>query len=673
MKKYLMCIIAGLGALSCSRKAADLPVSPIGEETISSLVSTMETPDRALLERGVRQAAFLWRSEDGSEEEFIDFVKGHYAADPQERKELYDRLARAFELIEGSFNQLTIDLQKPTVLSGPEPGEVDYILSAFSPYDHLSDDFYANKLAFITVLNFPEFTLEEKNRLGRDWSRLEWAYARMGDRFTTRVPAEVSRLMSEASSAAENYIAGYDIVMDKLVTEDGRQLFPDGMRLLAHWNLRDEIKSNYADVPYAQEKQEMIYKVMERIVNQDIPEEVIADGSYVWAPYSNKVWKDGELVSTKPEGSRRYSHILDIFHAYQACDPYCPAAPDAISRNFEESMEVGADEIEALFVKLVSSEQVRKVGALISSRLGRKLRPYDIWYDGFKSRSALPEDRLTAQTRRLYPDAEAFHAGMPSMLTKLGFSKEYADFLADRIAVEGARGSGHAWGAQGRGYKSYLRTRTGADGMDYKGYNIAVHEFGHNVEQTIDLYDIDYYTLAGVPNTAFTETLAFIFQKRDLQLLGYDRKADDNQTLDIFWGMYEIMGVSLVDMYTWRWLYEHPEADAEALRDNCLRIAREVWNRYYEPVLGTHDSPILAIYSHMVNAPMYLPNYPFGHIVEFQIEQHFAQLPDPDNIGDEILRIWKAGCLTPQEWMRQAVGTGVSVDPVLEAVEKIVG
>ena len=142
---------------------------------------------------------------------------------------------------------------------------------------------------------------------------------------------------------------------------------------------------------------------------------------------------------------------------------------------------------------------------------------------------------------------------------------------------------------------------------------------------------------------------------------------------DSFWGMYEIMGVSLVDMYTWRWLYEHPEADAEALRDNCLRIAREVWNRYYEPVLGTHDSPILAIYSHMVNAPMYLPNYPFGHIVEFQIEQHFAQLPDPDNIGDEILRIWKAGCLTPQEWMRQAVGTGVSVDPVLEAVEKIVG
>ena len=35
-----------------------------------------------------------------------------------------------------------------------------------------------------------------------------------------------------------------------------------------------------------------------------------------------------------------------------------------------------------------------------------------------------------------------------------------------------------------------LRTRIGKDGMDYKGYNIAVHEFGHNVEQTITLHDV---------------------------------------------------------------------------------------------------------------------------------------------------------------------------------------
>ena len=53
--------------------------------------------------------------------------------------------------------------------------------------------------------------------------------------------------------------------------------------------------------------------------------------------------------------------------------------------------------------------------------------------------------------------------------------------------------------------KARLRTRVGADGMDYKGFNIAVHEMGHNVEQVISLDDVDYTLLKGVPNTAFTE------------------------------------------------------------------------------------------------------------------------------------------------------------------------
>ena len=52
--------------------------------------------------------------------------------------------------------------------------------------------------------------------------------------------------------------------------------------------------------------------------------------------------------------------------------------------------------------------------------------------------------------------------------------------------------------------------------MDYKGYNIAVHELGHNVEQTFSLNYVDHTLLAGVPNTAFTEAMAFVFQERDL-------------------------------------------------------------------------------------------------------------------------------------------------------------
>lgn len=637
-----------------------------------AIMAAQPTTDQTLMDKGVRQAAQLWRAEDGTAEDFVALMTEQYMGQAADRHQLFEKLQTAFEILGGTANSALTQLSFPVILDGPEPTAIDYIFGAYSPSSHFSDDMFQNKVAFITVLNFPNYTLSEKNELGKKWSRQEWAYARMGDIFTTRIPASLMQEASQVYSDSENYIASYNIMMGHLLTEEGERLFPEDMVLLSHWNLRDEIKSNYADVPHALAKQQIIYKVMERIACQDIPAAVVNNPAYDWMPYSNRVFKEGKEVTLAPEGAVRYAHILNTFHLEEKLDPYSPQLPTGILRNFEGGMEVSAQEIEALFVNLISAPQVKRVAALIKERLGRDLTPYDIWYDGFKSRTSLPEEALTAQTRKMYPTPEAFHADMPRMLQKLGFSKEKAQYLADRIVVEGARGSGHAAGAVSRTEPSRLRTRIGQQGMDYKGYNIAVHEFGHNVEQTLSLYDMDYYTLNGVPNTAFTEALAFVFQKRDLKLLGYPQQVDDNATLDIFWGAYEIMGVALVDMYTWRWLYENPTATAEQLRDNVLRIAREVWNTYYEPVLGTHDAPILAIYSHMVNSPMYLPNYPFGHIIEYQLESYFATLPSDQAFAQAIQRIFTLGTLTPQIWMEQAVGSPVSTDPILAAIDRIV-
>jgi hypothetical protein len=135
----------------------------------------------------------------------------------------------------------------------------------------------------------------------------------------------------------------------------------------------------------------------------------------------------------------------------------------------------------------------------------------------------------------------------------------------------------------------HLRTRVEKGGMDYKGYNIAVHELGHNVEQYLSLYEIDHTLLTGVPNTAFTEALAFLFQARDLELLGRprpDAAAEQSRVLDHFWNTWEIAGSALVEIDVWHWLYDHPNATAAELRDATVRIARATWDRYYAPVLG---------------------------------------------------------------------------------------
>ena len=592
-------------------------------------------------------------------------MEANYARTEEERTALFESLSRMMEKLNESTDMLTVELLKPTQLTNAgEPTEIDWIMSGYDTRAHLMDDLFANKVAFITILNFPFYSLEEKNTLGREWSRREWAEARLGDVFTSRVPAKIQARLTETMAAAENYIADYNICMDRLRTEDGRQLFPDGMKLLSHWNLRDELKVDYND----QEKQEMIYQVMQRIVRQEIPQEVINNPEPIWYPYSNKVESQKSKVESR-EPDTRYQKILDIFHAMQQVDAYCPNMPTGIIRNFEGGVEIPAEELDSLFRSLVGSKEVKKVASLIRERLGRDLRPYDIWYDGFKARSGMDEEALSAETRKRFPDPITYEKKIAGMLTTLGFQKENAEEISRHIVVEPARGSGHAWPCMGHNEPSRLRTRIAPEGMDYKGYNIAVHEMGHNVEEVISLYKMDYYMLHGIPNTGFTETSAFLFQARDLQLLGYGKQTMNRETvLDQFWGMYEIMGVSLVDMRMWQWLYDHPKATAAELREAVLEIAAGVWNAYYEPVLGEKDCILLAIYSHMVNSPMYLPNYPIGHIVQFQLEQALA---DKEGLAwaEAYERWYRLGRLTPQEWMRQAVNGALSVQPVLQQIQ----
>ncbi|MBO4593075.1 MAG: hypothetical protein J5678_02660 [Bacteroidaceae bacterium] len=621
------------------------------------------------LARGVEQAAAFWTETDGTPADFEAFCMDNFVADPNERARMAAQLEQNFESLWGCFNKINLDLNLPLQVEGPEPTHLDELFGAYSPSAHFTDDMFRQKIAFIVVLNFPFYTLEEKNTMGKDWSRQEWAYARLGDVFIAHVPADVQQALSAQLSASDNYIANYNIQMGHLLSDKGKRLFPD-MSLITHWGLRDELKTHYNEDGEGLAKQRMIYQVMRRIIDQSIPQCVINNPDYDWNPFANTISKGGKQVSADPEPDTRYQYFLDNFHAMQQLDRYCPRYPTAIARAFDGDMEVSFDEIERLFDTFCSSPQVGEVARLIEQRLGRKLEPFDIWYDGFKSRSTLSEDDLSAQTRKLYPNREAFATkGMPSILSQLGFSREKSDFICSHVTVDPSRGAGHAWQSEMRSDNAHLRTRIAEDGMDYKGYNIAVHEFGHNVEQTITLHDVDHYIMRGVPNTAFTEALAFVFQVRDLDFLGY--KNDDStreamQTLDIFWGCYEIMGVALVDMYTWRWLYEHPDATAAQLKEQVIHIAQEVWNKYYAPLLGEKDSPILAIYSHMIDTPLYLANYPYGHIIHFQLEQQLKG----KSVAAEIERIYPAGRLTPQLWMRHAVGSEVSSQPLLDATQE---
>ncbi len=617
------------------------------------------------IQRGVAQAAELWTEDDGSTDDFAAFCIKYFAADDRACEALFDKLDGIFESIDGHFQALEITLQEPMDLDLGPMMPVDLLLGEYTPASHVSDDLFGNKIAFVVLLNFPRYTLDEKKVMGEAWGSREWAMARLGDRFQSRVPAAVQQKLARAWTASEAYISEYNIYMDIIRDMKNERLFPDGPKLISHWGLRDELKSWYGQ-PGGVYRQKAIQYIMQNIITQEIPVAAINNPDVRWNPFENHLLHGSKAEISVAEPDRRYRCLLDFFYAVRDVDDFWPGYQSFIARKFDLGREMSADEVEDLFAGVLTSPQMAQTAELIRKRLDRDLEPFDIWYGGFKAKAAMPEADLDKITAQKYPTADAFRKDIGEIMSKLAFSPSTIDFVAPRIKVEAARGSGHAAGAAMRSEMARLRTRVAESGMTYKNYNIAVHELGHNVEQTLSLHRTGYHLNYGVPFSGFSEAFAFVFQDRDLELLEInvsDPNIEYTKTLNRFWNTCEIMAVALVELNIWRWLYEYPTATAADLKKATIEIAKDVWNRYFADAFGCRDEIILAIYSHMINHPLYLAEYPLGHLIHFQIEDYIKD----KKIGEEMERMCAAGNMLPQMWMKNAVDAEISARPLLDA------
>jgi len=642
------------------------------------LVSKYGEAQRVRLQRGIRQVVDFWRAEDGDATAFGEFVRRNFAGDQATLDTMFARFEYLLEKLDGHMIELTREFRQQADLDFGPILPFDEGFAGYDPSAHMNDDFFQNKLAFIVLLNFPLTTLEQRLTEGEKWTRRQWAEARLAQRFSKRIPADVNLAIAQATAQADRYISEYNIWMHHLIDRKGKRLFPPKLRLLSHWNLRDQIKADYSEPRDGLARQRMIQQVMERIVTQTIPSVVVNNPHVDWNPYTNNVTpaavKDSDTpvppemkVTNAPEPDTRYSVLLKTFLAAKKADPYSPTNPTLIARRFNEDRQIPEPRVKAMLESILTSPLVPQVARLIEKRLGRPIEPFDLWYNGFRPRGRYTEAELDTIVENKYQTPAAYRADIPQLLMKLGFSRERAEFLADNIVVDPARGSGHAMGAGMRGTKTRLRTRVEKSGMNYKGFNIAVHEMGHNVEQTFSLNLIDHTLLQGVPNTAFTEALAFVFQGHDLELLGLvnpDTKSESMKTLNDFWAVYEIAGVSLVDIAVWHWMYEHSATTPTELREATITIAKGVWNTYYAPVFKKKDVVLLGIYSHMIHSFLYLPDYPLGHLIAHQIEE---QMKRAGNIGTEFERMATVGSVAPDIWMRNATGMPVGPEAMLAA------
>jgi hypothetical protein len=130
---------------------------------------------------------------------------------------------------------------------------------------------------------------------------------------------------------------------------------------------------------------------------------------------------------------------------------------------------------------------------------------------------------------------------------------------------------------------------------------------------------------------------------------------------------YEIAGPALLDMGIWHWMYDHPNATAAQVKEATLQLSRTSGTSTTRPSSRRRTSCTrVGIYSHMIHSFLYLPDYPLGHLIAFQIER---QVQKAGNLGSEFERMAKQGNIAPDIWMKEATGAPVGPKALLDAAE----
>ena len=646
---------------------------------VTELLKQHGAGERGRIERGVQQVAERWQECDGTPAQFQSFCVARFVAVGSDLDRLVERLESALEQVYGHLYEMRRTLRRHSDLAGDEFAGVDDMLATFDPAPDLAEQMYRQKLAFVALLNLPRESLSTMLREGPTWDDARWAAVRIAQSFDARIPAALADRARHVGHAAGQWVARQHIPVGTLVDAEGRRWYATDRALLTHWLVREEIKSEYNNAE-GLPRQRALAAVLGRAIDGRIPRCVMdRSDSRDWDPQAGTL--GGEPIAagnggTGPDGTHasdagmvglaRYEHWIEQFHLAQEFDAHHPDHPTAIARKFELAREMSETEVEQLLTELLDHPVRIELAAFLRARLGRDLEPFDIYFDDVAEERSASE--LDAAVTARFPDEKAFERALPQVLRGLGFSPDDADFLGSRIRVEIARGSGHAMRPKLPEYGAWLRTSRLKDRLGWDGFDTAMHELGHNLEQLCSTFFVPRPALRNVPNTACTEAFAFLYQSLGKRVIGVDDGSATDRAFAIdsiqtMLSACQIAGPSLLELHAWRWLYQNPHADAAALRTEVLAIADRLWKRFYQRDFGKDQNHLLAAYQHMINHPLYLADYTIGHVMSHQIRS-FMRGKD---IAAETRRITSIGRLTPDLWMRRAVGSGVSSLPLAEA------
>ena len=469
----------------------------------SSPPSTASPSGRASSGASSRPPPF-WRKEDGDEKAFADAgPRGRSPPTRSSATRFFSRMEFALESLDGHMNEIARDFKRQSDLDLGEIYPFDEILAGLRSLGPRQRGLLPEPAGLRRAPELPPHDARAappgRTAAGRAASgpRRAWPSASP----SASRPTSTWRSASAHAEAAR-YIAQYNIWMHHLVDAKGQRLFPEGLRLLSHWNLRDEIKADYSDAQNGLAKQRAIAQVMDRIVTQTIPAAVVDNPHVDWNPFTNEVTRD-DGARLRPARRRP---TVKVTNAPGARHALRDAAEDLPGR--AQGGSVLADRADADRAAL-RREPPDPRGAREGDARGGPLLAAGPQGRRAHLEAARPPARALRRLVQRLPAARRVHRGAsstrssarstrpprPTRTTSPTSSPGSASPRRRRSTWPTTSRStrraapGHALGAARRADHAHLRTRVEKGGMNYKGYNIAVHEMGHNVEQTFSLND----------------------------------------------------------------------------------------------------------------------------------------------------------------------------------------
>lgn len=630
----------------------------MSQKVIQQLVKLHGARNRKDIERGVKAAHRVWNVKKHGEAKFEAFCLEQYVPPGKARNQLLERLDEFHNSIAGNMGMSVKVARAGQDIADRPLTPAETVLASFSPDIHLSEDYRDANIAALAQLNFGT----DDRRPPRN--RPAWAARRMGDLGRTVVPAPLLASMTEAQSRVDRFISSYNLHLDRIDFGDRRVKFPRGTKLISHWGLRDFMMEQNGQ-PDALVKQRAILGIMERVVDGEIPAEILDNPEASWSLPDRKVKVGSKSLPARGHGALRWQQFREVWKQIRKIDPYRRTG-NLIDEKFEIEREVSEKKIVKILTDILSSPHAVRVANFISDQLGRPLEPFDIYYRDFV-KEGVGKKPLRFDIRKRYPTAQALQDAIPDILVKMGWKRPRARWIGSKIRVDNGRSAGHAWSPRCPEDLQLLRVRVDPGGCSEMSFETFMHELGHCVEGVLSSYELDYKCLWSVPNTSFTEGFAFTFQDRTDELLGRGKQpVSDRQIIQRFWQPFEIGGSALTEIRFFHWLYENPSATAAQMQKAIRRIGDELWEEFYARIFGPKSHGLMSIYSHMLWGDFYLAEYPLGYVIAYQIQKHLEKRKLPE----EMERMCAQGSIYPESWMKAAVGSEISVKPLLDDTRK---